>query len=737
MNEPAIEEEDKPEDLILAEQLIEENKYSDAINVLIKLEKQENIPLHQKISVTLIQARMLMFLGKYEESIKVAEKAYEESSRVGENLKAVEALNLIALVNNWQGEFDESYELIKKSEELFKTITKESSVDYIRVEANLNHIKGYLISLNDADKGLEYLEYSLSLWDKIDWPLGKAMTLMCIGLTLYNSKGELDNSIMYLEQALKITMDNNNKFGTAFVLSNLGNSYSLKGDINKTLTIYQETLKLYTEINNKPQIANLYCYIGELMQQKGDSDQALKYIEKALEIYEELGPSLIRGFIVPLSIAFEVSIEKKDINLANEYLNRLKQINLQLNYPIMDLWISFYDSLILKKSSRTRDKAKAEELMKSILGKVGNERFSLTISILINLCELYLTELHSSNNLEVLDDIHPLINKLLDIAKNSHSYLILCETYILQAKLALISLEVKEARKYLTQAQQIAKKYGMDLLAIKISNEHDELLKQLNIWEEIKESETPLSERIKLAKLNEQMGRMIHKEAIEPVEISSEEPIIVLIVSEGGVPVFSQSFDKEWKFEEHLFGSFLTAINSFSDEVFSQGLDRAKFGKYNLLMKLQSPFLICYLYKGPTYIASLRIEYFIENIQKDISLWETFNKYLKINKLVELKDIPSIKPLINDLFIERNIKLAAEQTVTVQKDKKICLICRGEIIGYMYNCSCDAIYCENCARTLTDLENVCWACGAPLDTSKPIKSYEDKEKIKIDQKRKK
>jgi hypothetical protein len=39
------------------------------------------------------------------------------------------------------------------------------------------------------------------------------------------------------------------------------------------------------------------------------------------------------------------------------------------------------------------------------------------------------------------------------------------------------------------------------------------------------------------------------------------------------------------------------------------------------------------------------------------SVWGTFNKYIKTNQLVELRDIPSIKPVINDLFIERNIQL--------------------------------------------------------------------------------
>lgn len=81
-----------------------------------------------------------------------------------------------------------------------------------------------------------------------------------------------------------------------------------------------------------------------------------------------------------------------------------------------------------------------------------------------------------------------------------------------------------------------------------------------------------------------------------------------------------------------------------------------------------------------------------------------------------------------------------EDKVTVHKARKICLVCKGEIRGHIYVCDCDALYCENCTRALTDLENVCWACNAPMDKSKPVKHYEEEEEgtdLKISRKDKK
>ncbi|MFX1321355.1 MAG: hypothetical protein ACFFAQ_06900 [Promethearchaeota archaeon] len=66
----------------------------------------------------------------------------------------------------------------------------------------------------------------------------------------------------------------------------------------------------------------------------------------------------------------------------------------------------------------------------------------------------------------------------------------------------------------------------------------------------------------------------------------------------------------------------------------------------------------------------------------------------------------------------------SEEEVTFFREQKICLVCKGVVKGFNYICSeCDALYCENCARTLTDLENACWVCNAPFDNTKPTKPF--------------
>jgi hypothetical protein len=210
----------------------------------------------------------------------------------------------------------------------------------------------------------------------------------------------------------------------------------------------------------------------------------------------------------------------------------------------------------------------------------------------------------------------------------------------------------------LTQGQKTAEKYGLNLLARKISNEHDTLLNQLDVWENLKESKAPLTERLELARLHNQMKIMIQNRVIEAPEIEDEEPVLLLIVSEGGKPIFSRSFIQDQEFEDHLIGGFLSAFNSFSDEVFSKGLDRASFGEYTLFMSSASPFLVCYLFKGQSYSAQRRINYFLEKITDDKVIWGNFEKYYQLNQEIQLKDIPYLEVLLTKIFLEKEIPLS-------------------------------------------------------------------------------
>ncbi len=161
----------------------------------------------------------------------------------------------------------------------------------------------------------------------------------------------------------------------------------------------------------------------------------------------------------------------------------------------------------------------------------------------------------------------------------------------------------------------------------------------------------------KQAKIKDSLFFFTEKPGQTTEELVNEEPVVLLIITEGGVLIFSYSFVDEWERDNEMFGSFLSAFTSFSDEFFSEEFDRAKFGQYTVLMESLPNFSLCYLFKGQTVLASQKLAKFAERIQNTTTIWETLEKFYKTNQVLELKDSPSLKSLITEIFIEKSIEL--------------------------------------------------------------------------------
>ncbi|MFX1587276.1 MAG: tetratricopeptide repeat protein [Promethearchaeota archaeon] len=645
------------EELTQAKILIDECKLDGADQILKSFEEKGGHVLHDIVLCNLLKCELLFWRGLYEDVVKLAEQTYKESLGLGKNLLTVDILLIMADSLTFLHRTDEASDIIIQGEELLKSLTQELPIDYKQREAYIAFLKGvFYRQIKDVDRSLKHFEHSLSLREELGVKNEIAHSLMEIALVFTFQKVDYDSALKYLKQSMTFAEESGNKWSIGYCFDNMAKVYSLKGNLDRSIIYWEKSLTIFNDLKNKFFVASILNMIGEAYRQRGELDRALECLKQSLALYQKLGYLIyIAGTHDNL---IQILIDMGDLEQAQQYLHRFEQLNSELKDRSINLYCLLNKALILKKSSRTRNKVKAEEILTQILEDEDSD-IEITIKALINLCELLLTELHMTNDLEVLEEINPLIARLLDLAEKSDSYSILCETYLLQAKLSLLSFDIKKAQRFLTQAQQIAERFGLKLLAIKISNEHDELLKQLNMWENLKESTSSLKQRMEFARLNEQMENMFRKRAIEAPEILDEEPVLLLIVSEGGRPIFSQSFVKDQAFEDHLFGGFFTTINSFISDKFSEGLDRAIFGEHTLLMNSMSPFLMCYVFKGQSYSAQQRITYFIDKLQSDELVWQTFEKFFRVNKEIQINDIPSLKTLINEIFIEKSVPLNA------------------------------------------------------------------------------
>jgi len=643
-------------ELAQARQFIIQGKFEESLQFLKDFEERRNNSLHDIVSCHLIKCNLFLHQGLSKKLVKFAEQTYKESLGLEKSILSVDALIFMArgLINSFN--VKPANKIIKQAEELLAALTEELVINKTRREAHISFLKGkisdpFFTPEGDIDLALKYYKHSLALGESLgdEELIGSSLGGIAWGLGAY--KGEIDKGLEYVERTLVFAKECNYKLFISHGYLQKASFYHTKGEVTRSLSLYEQSSVIAKELNHKQLISSNLNNMAGAYRMNGELDRALECSELSLAQVSKTGE--LKRIAMTHDFLIQILIEKGDLEQAQQYFNQLEQLNNQLKDKTINMAYLYNQALLLKESPRISNRSKAEEILKQIL-EDEDIFWERKERALLTLCELLLIEFQMTNEVEVIDELEPLITRLLENAEKSHSYWVMGETYLLQAKLALLSLDLKEARRLLTQGQQIAERYELNLLAIKISNEHDELLKQLNMWENLKETTSSIKERMEFARLNEQMDKMLRKRVVEPIEIQDEESVVILIISKGGIPIFSQSFAKGWSFQDHLFGGFLSAINSFSGEMFSQGLDRAIFGEYTILINSVSPFIICYLFKGQSFLAQQRMKQFIDTIQTDKKIWETIKKYYEAHRLIQEADIPSLDFLVNEIFIERS-----------------------------------------------------------------------------------
>ncbi|MFX1478657.1 MAG: tetratricopeptide repeat protein [Promethearchaeota archaeon] len=632
-----------------AEQLFEAGKLDKALEILNDESCFERLNLQQKSYFQFLKGLILFYLNKEEDLISLGEKIYKEGQNRNDKLQSFDGLWYIITGLAIADKFEEAFKLFEKAESTLKHISNMSKEIVTQKKVRLSVTKA-VVGLHSGKVELveKSLEWILDSQDKFDKSFEIVWANLLMASYLLRVKSNLELCREHLKKALSLAKEIKfNHFWVALCQLFFGVYYISIGELDKSLKYYIKSLELFKKIKSIFNVAILLNNMGNLYGERGEYELAVEHLEESINLYEQ-NPHI--NIVTPIESLITLAIEHGDNERAQKYFHRLEDIYNQKRNDEIEFFYKFDKALILKTSSRIRDKAKAEELFKELI-ETDTIYFDLIIKAHIHLCDILLTEYRIENNVEVFNELNYYISKLSDIAKKQRSHLVFCETFILQAKLALLKFDSKSARRFLTQAQKIAEKYGIKRLAIKVSHEHDELLKQLTIWENLKDSKASFSERWSFAGLSEQMDIILRKRPIEVPEICDEVPVLLLIVSKGGIPLFSHSFIEQKSIDSEVFGGFLTTIDYFIKEMFSEGLDRAIFGEHTLLMKSIPPFFISYIFKGDSYYALQRTDRFIEQLQTEGNIWQKLIKYSEISQTVHIRDIPSLGSLITETFI--------------------------------------------------------------------------------------
>ncbi|TFG17864.1 MAG: tetratricopeptide repeat protein [Promethearchaeota archaeon] len=628
--------------------LIEKDNIQEAIILLEKIEENTDLQQSELIPLFFYKAKSVIRLGNFPEALKYAKKVYRAIRKEVSSPQLVEILAMMGHTSCWLGNFEKGYQLLDEAEQKLRKLTDILEERRILLQSMIYVGKncGYM-QQGKSDMLYENAMELLSLYERIDDTFVLAEIYYQLGSLYTFIKIDINLAIKYSFKCQPLIEKLENNTLAALNLVTIGCIYIMTGDLEKALFYHEEGLKKTDIVMIKMSIFN---NLSMIHTQKGELEKALESLDKAFELANKVNATYI--LMSTLASMIEVLVLMGRNQRAEKHLIKLKEIAEKEKNPFAELYTNFCEGFILKKKNRIQDRAKAQSIFEEIVKQevVSGE---LTMKALINLCDLLVEEFRFTAELEVLDDLYILLEKLIDIAKNLNSFWILAETYLLQAKFSLLKGDLNSARKKLTEAQDLAEKNNLNLLMGKISYEHDKILKNLNVWESFIENDVPLKERIEIAELNVHIENMLLNRK-GYLEISEEEPVIILIITEGGTPIFSHSFVKEKTFETQVISGFLTTIDYFIKETFSQGLDRAVFGDYTLLMKYVQPFYITYIFSGNSYYAHQRIKYFNEKMKNENKIWEKLMENYGKSKSLQIQDFPGLQNLIMETFVNKS-----------------------------------------------------------------------------------
>jgi len=524
-----------PEEVEHVRRLLLEEKKEEAFEILEEFEKTDNFTLR-------FHGGFLYFcLGNFEKVLEIAGRILEESQRVKNYFASFDSIALKWSCFAMGENFEQQVEMVDLGEKFLKLAPHNPLIERRRRETEFSHMKGVNLMMEGKfDLALDLLEKTIAFFEQDDrrFNLTYISGVQTISVC-YLRKGELDKALERRKKGLALLLE-------------------LKGS-NAIPGVVPLTTK-----------ALFLLGLGIIYFQKGEFNKAEEHLMKSLKLYGSIQLTTFVG--KTLYFLIRITLRKKSINQARDYLKLFHKFNVERGKGTISFYYQLCNALILKSSPRLHDKTEAEKILRSLLYRVEQgdimPQFSDEIFVSIHLCELLLSELEMTNEMTVLGEIEPIIISLLKYAETRRSYYWFVEVKILQAKLSLITFEMKKFQRFLTQAQQIAEKYDLNRLTIRIAQENEEFQQKTVQWEKLKENDAPMAERLKLARLNDQIEGVLQRSQNLPTQVIDE-------------------------------------------------------------------------------------------------------------------------------------------TVIISKETKICLVCRGEVLKFSYICSCGAIYCENCARALTNLENVC------------------------------
>lgn len=409
-------------------------------------------------------------------------------------------------LNNYKKYYDILKEKLIIVEELeIKSMTASTYLD----------IGLYYLIIGDNEEALVSYNKSLEIYKNQGKKISIAFVQKQCGYA-YFLMGNFEEALEYYDKAFSV-LNEARPQTWRFILSDLADVLIQVGDFDKALEYLEQLMPIHVGLNDQHGISMVLTGQGMIYWQKGMKEKGLELIEKSLEIRSKIGDKPREA--ASLSYLIKFNVELGNVTKAKDYFESLNLINNEIDNEHVKQNHKFSEALILKESSNSRDRIKAELLFEQLIEEEAI--YPVLVEVLLNLCELLLTDLKETSNPDSLVKINTYVNKLQEISTKNKSHFLLIETLGLKAQLALVELDIETAKNLLLKAQTIAQENGLDKSVLDLLKQQETLTKQSMELKKMDQTKTTISSRMSVVKLEKTVDSI--KKASLTKTVSREE----------------------------------------------------------------------------------------------------------------------------------------------------------------------------------------------------------------------
>jgi CHAT domain-containing protein len=255
-------------------------------------------------------------LAAYDKCLAAYGRAHDAARAEGDRLTEGRALLYMAQVRKNTGDYPAAQRINQEARAVFEAI------DNRRWQALSWQLNGSVLDLmGEYSDALGSYDRARALLDEKDSALGRLLNEA--GISHKNLGNYAQDAVLY-QQALEVHARNDDTYGRAVTLHNLGILDTLLGDYEGALAHYEESLSIARANGDVRGQSILLGNIGEIRRRLGDPVRAVQAVQEQLDIARRHEIRFSRG--VALQQLAAIATERGDLAMAREYYDQALEL---------------------------------------------------------------------------------------------------------------------------------------------------------------------------------------------------------------------------------------------------------------------------------------------------------------------------------------------------------------------------------------------------------------------------